>query len=42
MDEPLQLVAQSAREEVRAVAEPLSFEAFFEAEARTLFLVCAR
>jgi RNA polymerase sigma factor (sigma-70 family) len=37
MDEPLQLVAQSAREEARAVAEPLSFEAFFEAEARTLF-----
>jgi RNA polymerase sigma-70 factor (ECF subfamily) len=37
MDEPLQLVAQSAREEARAVAEPLSFEAFFQAEARMLF-----
>ena len=37
MDEPLQLVAQSAQEEARAVAEPLSFEAFFQAEARTLF-----
>jgi RNA polymerase sigma-70 factor (ECF subfamily) len=37
MDEPLQLVAQSAREEALDVAEPLSFEAFFQAEARTLF-----
>ena len=37
MDEPLQLVAQSAPEEAHAVAEPLTFEAFFQAEARTLF-----
>jgi RNA polymerase sigma-70 factor (ECF subfamily) len=37
MDEPLQLMAQSAPEETHAVAEPLSFEAFFQAEARTLF-----
>jgi len=36
MDEPLRLVAESAREE-QVVAEPLSFEGFFEAEARTLF-----
>jgi RNA polymerase sigma-70 factor (ECF subfamily) len=36
MDEPLRLVAESPREG-RAVSEPLSFEAFFEAEARTLF-----
>jgi RNA polymerase sigma-70 factor (ECF subfamily) len=36
MDEPLRLVAESAREE-QVVAEPLSFESFFEAEARTLF-----
>ena len=31
MDEPLQLVAQSAREEALDVAEPLSFE-----ETRTM------
>jgi hypothetical protein len=37
MDEPLRLVAESAREEARVVAEPISFEAFFRAEARTLF-----
>jgi DNA-directed RNA polymerase specialized sigma24 family protein len=36
MDEPLRLVAESAREE-QVVAEPLSFEGLFEAEARTLF-----
>jgi DNA-directed RNA polymerase specialized sigma24 family protein len=36
MDEPLGLVAESLREG-QIVAEPLSFEAFFEAEARTLF-----
>jgi len=36
MDEPLGLVAESLREE-QIVAEPLSFEAFFEIEARTLF-----
>lgn len=36
MDESLRLVAESPREE-EAVAEPLSFEAFFEAEARTLY-----
>src|SRR5262245_20993471 len=37
MDEPLRLVAESAGEEALTVAEPLSFEVFFEAEARTLF-----
>jgi len=37
MDESLRLVAESAGEEAHAVAEPLSFEAFFDAEARTLF-----
>ena len=37
MDEPLRLVGESAGEEALSVAEPLSFEAFFEAEARTLF-----
>ena len=36
MDEPLGLVAESLGEGY-TVAEPLSFEAFFEAEARTLF-----
>ena len=36
MDEPLGLVAESLGEGY-IVAEPLSFEAFFEAEARTLF-----
>ena len=36
MDEPLGLVAESLREE-QIVAESLSFEAFFEIEARTLF-----
>jgi RNA polymerase sigma-70 factor, ECF subfamily len=36
MDEPLGLVAESLREG-QIVAEPLSFEAFFETEARTLF-----
>jgi RNA polymerase sigma-70 factor, ECF subfamily len=37
MDEPLRLVAESPREEGKDVAEPLSFETFFETEARTLF-----
>ncbi len=37
MDEPIRLVAESAGEEAEALAEPLSFEVFFEAEARTLF-----
>ena len=37
MDEPLRLVAESAPEEAQVVAEPISFEAFFDAEARTLF-----
>jgi hypothetical protein len=37
MDESLQLVAQSAPEEAHAVAEPFTFEVFFQAEARTLF-----
>jgi len=37
MDEPLRLVAESPREEGTVVAEPLSFEMFFETEARTLF-----
>ncbi len=36
MDEPVGLVAESLREG-QIVAEPLSFEAFFETEARTLF-----
>ena len=36
MDEPLELVAESLREG-QILAEPLSFEAFFETEARTLF-----
>jgi DNA-directed RNA polymerase specialized sigma24 family protein len=36
MDESLRLVAESAQEE-QVVAEPLNFESFFEAEARTLF-----
>jgi DNA-directed RNA polymerase specialized sigma24 family protein len=36
MDEPVGLVAESLREG-QIVAEPLSFDAFFEAEARTLF-----
>lgn len=36
MDEPLGLVAESLREG-QILAEPLSFEAFFETEARTLF-----
>jgi RNA polymerase sigma-70 factor (ECF subfamily) len=36
MDEPRGLVAESLREG-QIVAEPLSFEAFFETEARTLF-----
>ncbi len=36
MNEPLRLAAGSLRE-AQIVAEPLSFEAFFEAEARTLF-----
>jgi RNA polymerase sigma factor (sigma-70 family) len=36
MDEPLGLVAESLWEG-QIVAEPLSFEAFFETEARTLF-----
>jgi len=37
MDEPLRLVAESSREEETVLAEPLSFEIFFEDEARTLF-----
>ena len=37
MDEPLRLVAESDLEEAQVVAEPISFEAFFDAEARTLF-----
>src|SRR5918996_4515705 len=37
MDEPLRLVAESHQEEGHIVAEPISFEEFFEAEARTLF-----
>jgi RNA polymerase sigma factor (sigma-70 family) len=37
MIEPLRLVARSAGEEAHAVAEPLSFEVFFDTEARTLF-----
>ena len=36
MDEPLELVAESPREE-GVVSESRSFEAFFDAEARTLF-----
>jgi len=36
VDEPLELVAESLREG-QILAEPLSFEAFFETEARTLF-----
>ena len=37
MDEPLRLVAESPQEEGHVVAEPISFEEFFEAEGRTLF-----
>ena len=37
MDEPRRLVAQSAGEGAQVLAQPLTFEAFFEAEARTLF-----
>ena len=37
MDEPFRLEARSGGEGALALAEPLSFEAFFEAEARTLF-----
>ena len=37
MDEPLRLVAESPREEGTVVAELISFETFFETEARTLF-----
>lgn len=37
MDEPLRLVTGSTGEETRAAGEPLSFELFFEAEARALF-----
>ncbi len=37
MDGSLRLVAESPREEGEVLAEPLSFEAFFEDEARTLF-----
>jgi RNA polymerase sigma-70 factor (ECF subfamily) len=37
MDEPIRLVAESPREEGTVLAEPLSFETFFEDEARTLF-----
>jgi len=36
MDEPVGLVAESPQEG-QIVAEPLSFEAFFDVEARTLF-----
>ena len=37
MDEPLRLAAGSPREEDTVVALPLSFETFYETEARTLF-----
>jgi RNA polymerase sigma-70 factor (ECF subfamily) len=37
MNEPLRLVARSSGEETRTTSEPLSFELFFEAEARALF-----
>ena len=37
MDEALRLVGESPREEGTVLAEPLSFEAFFEDQARTLF-----
>jgi RNA polymerase sigma-70 factor, ECF subfamily len=37
MDAPRRLVADTPREEGKVVAEPLSFEIFFETEARTLF-----
>lgn len=37
MDDALSLVRESSRERGTALAEPLSFEAFFEDEARTLF-----
>jgi len=37
MDDALHLVSESSRGEGAVVAEPVSFEAFFEDEARTLF-----
>ena len=37
MDEPLRLVSQSPLDERTLVSEQLSFETFFETEARTLF-----
>jgi RNA polymerase sigma-70 factor (ECF subfamily) len=37
MEVPLEIVAGSAREEGVVLRGPLSFETFFEAEARTLF-----
>jgi len=41
MDEPVGLVAESPQEG-QIVAEPLSFEAFFDAEAGRCSGVCAR
>ena len=37
MDEPLRLVTGSSREAPSTASEPLSFEAFFDRESRTLF-----
>ena len=37
VDEPLRVVHESSREEAVAQVEPLSFEAFFDREARVLF-----
>ena len=37
MDDDLALVASPVSEEARVVAEPISFESFFEQEAQTLF-----
>ena len=37
MDESLQVVHESSVEESVVVVEPLSFEVFFDREARTLF-----
>ena len=42
MDEPLRLVAESALEEAQVVAEPISFEAFFDAEPERCSGACAR
>ena len=37
MDEPLRLADRPVEEDAQAMPEPLSFELFFEREARTLF-----